>query len=283
MKKNILILALVAAILVMSLAGCSGNGDNSQMIAELQIQIDELAARIEALEMRSGLKNWNLTAAAWSGGNGATITLTAQPTSYQEGQSMEFFALLDGVQVDNVICTWEEDHYTAQLDLNAADGYSYYCAITAPDGTREQSALSTPENPVVDTVVNLATALSSYCNMIVDDWAGDGDTLTITAGYVQVQLPRITMDGGNPAIHSAELVLKMLDQEVSRQSLTLPQGEGLNSYELVLSDTSFTVPELQDDQQLDLYLEVTLSDGQTLTTAGCNWYYNAGELYLAVG
>lgn len=283
MKKKILIFAMLAAMVVMSLAGCGGNGDNAQLIAELQVQIDELNARVEALEMRSGLKSWNLTAAAWSSSNGATVTLTAQPAAYREGQSMEFMALLDGAQADSVSCSWDGESYTAQLDLNAADGYGYYCVITAPDGTREQVALSTPENPVIDTVVNLSTALSSYCNMIVDTWEGSGDQLTITAGYVQVQLPRIARDGGNPTISTAELVLKKAGEELSRQALTIPEGEGENSYELVLSDSSFSVPEMQDDQQLDLYLEVILSDGQVLSTAGCSWYYNAGELFLAVG
>lgn len=283
MKKKILIFAMLAAMVVMSLAGCGGNGDNAQLIAELQVQIDELNARVEALEMRSGLKSWNLTAAAWSSSNGATVTLTAQPAAYREGQSMEFMALLDGAQADSVSCSWDGESYTAQLDLNATDGYGYYCVITAPDGTREQVALSTPENPVIDTVVNLSTALSSYCNMIVDTWEGSGDQLTITAGYVQVQLPRIARDGGNPTISTAELVLKKAGEELSRQALTIPEGEGENSYELVLSDSSFSVPEMQDDQQLDLYLEVILSDGQVLSTAGCSWYYNAGELFLAVG
>lgn len=283
MKKKILIFAMLAAMVVMSLAGCGGNGDNAQLIAELQVQIDELNARVEALEMRSGLKSWNLTAAAWSSSNGATVTLTAQPAAYREGQSMEFMALLDGAQADSVSCSWDGESYTAQLDLNAADGYGYYCVITAPDGTREQVALSTPENPVIDTVVNLSTALSSYCNMIVDTWGCSGDQLTITAGYVQVQLPRIARDGGNPTISTAELVLKKAGEELSRQALTIPEGEGENSYELVLSDSSFSVPEMQDDQQLDLYLEVILSDGQVLSTAGCSWYYNAGELFLAVG
>lgn len=283
MKKRILIFAILAAMLVVSLAGCGGNADNSQLIAELQVQIDELTARVEALEMRSGLKGWNLTAAAWSSSNGATVTLTAQPAAYREGQTAEFMALLEGQQVDRVSCGWDGESYTAQLDLNAADGYSYYCVITAPDGSREQVALSTPENPVIDTVVNLSTALSSYCNMIVDSWEGDGDQLTITEGYIQVQLPRIALGGGNPTVSTAELVLKKAGEEISRQALTLPEGEGENSYELMLTDTAFQIPEMQDDQQLDLYLEVKLSDGQLLSTAGCSWYHNAGELFLAVG
>lgn len=283
MKKNILSILLVTAILAMCLAGCGSNGDDSRLIAELQVQIDELSARVEALEMRSGLKSWNLTAAAWSSSNGATITLTAQPAAYQEGQTAEFMALLDGQQADRVSCDWDGESYTAQLDLNAADGYGYYCVITAPDGSKEQTALSTPENPVIESVVNLSTALSSYCNMIVDSWEGDGDQLSITEGYIQVQLPRIALGGGNPTISTAELVLKLAGEEISRQELTLPEGEGENSYELMLTDTSFRIPQMQDDQQLDLSLEVMLSDGQSLSTAGCSWYYNAGELFLAVG
>lgn len=282
MKKTILVL-LIAALLAATLAGCGGDGDNSQMIAQLQLQIDELSARVEALEMRSGLKSWDLTAAAWSSSNGATVTFTAEPAAYQEGQSLQIMAILDGQQIDRVDCSWDGKQYTAQLDLNAADGYGYYCILTAPDGSRVQTALSTPESPVIDAVVNISTALSSYCNMIVDTWDRNGEQLTVTAGYVQVQLPRITADGSTAELAGAELILKKAGQEVSRLPLTLPEGEGENSYELVLTDASFDIPEMQDDQQLDLHLVVNLSDGQVLTTTGCSWIYNAGELFLVVG
>lgn len=282
MKKTILVL-LIAALLAATLAGCGGDGDNSQMIAQLQLQIDELSARVEALEMRSGLKSWDLTAAAWSSSNGATVTFTAEPAAYQEGQSLQIMAILDGQQIDRVDCSWDGKQYTAQLDLNAADGYGYYCVLTTPDGSRVQTALSTPESPVIDAVVNISTALSSYCNMIVDTWDRNGEQLTITAGYVQVQLPRITADGSTAELAGAELILKKAGQEVSRLPLTLPEGEGENSYELVLTDASFDIPEMQDDQQLDLHLVVNLSDGQVLSTTGCSWIYNAGELFLVVG
>jgi hypothetical protein len=66
-------------------------------------------------------------------------------------------------------------------------------------------------------------------------------------------------------------------------SITLPKGEGEGSYEMAVTDLSFEMPKMADDHQLDLWLEVTLSDGQTLSTCGGSWYYSNGDLVLAVG
>lgn len=282
MKKHILIL-LIAAILAAVLSGCGANEDYALQIAELQAQIEELSARVEQLEQRFGLKTWELTASAWNSNNGATVTLTAVPTAYEQGQSAQFFAILDGQEIDRAECAWDGEKYTASLDLTAFDGYGYYCLITAPDGTRDQVALSTPDNLVNDAVVNLKTALSAYCNMIVEAWEENEGSLTITSGYVQVQLPRITAAGDAAALTGAELVLERSGQEVSRRSLSLPEGEGENSYEQVITDAAFDIPAMEDEQQLDLYLVVHLSDGTELTTVGCSWFCNGGELFLVVG
>ena len=46
---------------------------------------------------------------------------------------------------------------------------------------------------------------------------------------------------------------------------------------------SFAMPAAGDDFQLDLLLEITLSNGTTVTAEGGSWYSNNGELDLVVG
>ena len=113
----------------------------------------------------------------------------------------------------------------------------------------------------------MATSLSSYCNMIVDGWENEGGKLTITSGYVQAQLPRIST-GEEVLLSSARLLLKLNADVVETQNLDIPTGEGKGSYELILSGISFKMPKMEDDYQLEVSLEVTLSDGQILTSSG---------------
>ena len=284
MKKNIIAIVLLAALL---LTGCGGQtADVSQLekdIETLQNQIDALSARLDALEENSGLQDWNLTAASWSSSNGANVTLTASPLAYHEGQTAEFTVRLGGQEVTSVPCEWNGSVFTAAVDLEAADGYGYYCILTSANGAKEQIALNTPENPVDDRLVYMETSLTAYCNMVVDGWEDEGGNLNITSGYVQVQMPRIFAGQDDVTFADAKLVLKLNGEAVETQNLDVPEGEGEGSYELILGDISFKMPEMQDDYQLELVLEVTLTDGQVLTASGGSWYYNAGEMFMVVG
>ena len=72
-------------------------------------------------------------------------------------------------------------------------------------------------------------------------------------------------------------------ETVESKDIDLPQGEGQGSHETSLSSISFTMPQMDDEYQLDLTLVVTLSDGQELTANGGSWFYNNGELNMAAG
>lgn len=292
-RKNILILLLIP-VLLLSLTACNTNdgleGENAylreqvealtEQVADLEAQLE---AQLEALGSSAGLSSWDVSATAWDSGNGAKVTLSAVPVYYQEGQSATFSIWLEGAEVMRVRCNWDGAAYTAAADLTAADGYCYYCILTSPDGTQTEIDVNTPIHPVDETLIDLETSLASYCNLMVQDAQAEGSTLTITGGYAQVQLPRITPSGEEVTCADASLVLEFAGEEVGREALTLTDGEGLRSYEADVSGVRFSIPSMEDDQQLDLWLEVTLSDGSTLSTPGGSWYYNSGELFLVVG
>ena len=52
---------------------------------------------------------------------------------------------------------------------------------------------------------------------------------------------------------------------------------------MTLADTQLKIKETEDDYQLDLYLEVTMSGGNTISVSGGSWYSNDGELMMIVG
>lgn len=279
-----LLLAVMIAALMVTCTAC-GDAEKEQLEQEnaaLQAQLDDLNARLEALENRTGLKDWSMTASAWSSANGATVTLTAVPGNYQSGQTALFSVRLNGQEVVSSPCDWDGTSYTGVAEVEAADGYSYYCTLVSADGTKEQIALNTPENTVDDTLVYLESSLVTYGNIIVEDWEGTEEKLTLTSGYIQVQLPRISA-GGSVDMDKAELVFQLNAEELQRKPLDLPAGEGEGSYEVAFQDISFDMPEMENDYQLDLWLEVTLTDGQVISTPGGSWYFNGSELLMVVG
>ena len=129
-------------------------------------------------------------------------------------------------------------------------------------------------------LVYLGSSLTSYANLVVEDWANDDGKLVINSGFIQVQTPLL---GETVTLQKAELVFLQNGSELERMTVDVPAGEGAGSYELALSGTSFTMPEVSADCQLDLNLEATLSDGNVITSSGGSWYVSDGELVLSVG
>lgn len=273
-RKNILALIALIAAFALALTACgSKTADETTEAA-----ISETAATGVL-----ALSDWGLTAETWSSPNGATIHLTAVPSAYTDGLTAEFVVRLEGIEVANVPCDWDGTHFTAAAELNGADGYGYYVILTAADGAETEIDVNTAANPTDTTLINMASALESYCNVLVESSEFSGTTLTITGGSVEVQAPRITDDGAAITCSEAVLVLTHNGDELDRTQITLEESEVPSGYELDLSGVRFDVPALEDDQQLALRLDVTLSNGQFLTASGCTWSYIDGQLVSAVG
>lgn len=121
----------------------------------------------------------------------------------------------------------------------------------------------------------------AYCNLIIGDYTATDVQLVIDTVYAQVQLPQST---GTPlTIRRAELVLSLGDNELYQQEITLQPGESEGGYELTLTKLQLPLPDLKEDELLDLKLEVTLSDGQSLRSDSASWYAEGSSLYLIAG
>ena len=286
MKKRVISL-LLAVLMLTALTACDADSDRiAQLEAEnaaLKAQVADLTAQLEASGASAGLSDWNFTAYAWSSSNGANVTLTGTPTHYTDGMTAEFSAWLEGELIATTPCAWDGNAFVGNLDLNAADGYCYYCTVTAPNGSSAEVELNTPKNTTNEDLVNMETALTSYCAMMVEESEVEGSTLTLSAGYAQVQLPRIGLTSDPVAITGAQLILESAGKEIARCDVTMVPGETPDRYAAEIAGISFTVPALADDQQMDIRLEVALNDGQSLKASGGSWFSTNGELYLVVG
>ena len=281
MNKKVLS-ALLAAAVVLSLCAC---GKKAETPASTE---SETPAPTTASQENTGrelsLTEVSFSVTTWSSPNGATVNLTAVPNEHAKGDSAEFVVRLDADTVASVPCEWKDNAYVASAELNGADGYGYYVIITGKDGSIAEIPVNTPEEPVDEALVNLASYLQSYCTLTLNDAALEGDNLTILSGYALVQAPRITENSDNVACAQASLVLTLDGQEIASVPLTMAPGETDRSYDSTITDMSFTIPgDLSDGQQLMLRLDAVLTNGQTLTAQGGSWTAQNGVVANAVG
>ncbi len=271
--KRRFFLALIALIAAFALvmAGCGKS--ESETTAPAQSDADTVLA----------LSHWTLSSSTWSSPNGATVHLSATPEVHTEGQDAAFIVRLEGDEILSVPCQWDGTHYTADAELNAADGYCYYVLLTTESGRQAEVAVNTPEAPVDETLIDIEASLNTYCNLLVEESESADGQLTLTAGSVQIQTPRIRNNGEAVTCTEAVLVLSFNGEEVARKALDLPAAGETGLYEMPLSNISFDVPKMEDDNVLSLRLDVTLSNGYILNDANGTWSYMDGQLLGIVG
>ena len=284
MKKTIALAWIL--VLAMALSACGSKAPETEpaTTAAPTAAATTLPAETEAPQpLTLGLTGWDMSATTWSSPNGATIHISATPETYAEGLTAAFEVRLEEETVEQIPCAWDGAAFTASADLNAADGYGYYILLTAPDGTAEEFAVNTAEQPTVEAFVNMETALTSYCSITVEESTFEDSKLTLVSGNVQVQTPAITNEGEAITCEKAELVLRFNGETLDTETVELSETDTPCLFEAQLQDITFDVPEMEDDQQLDLAMEVLLSNQQVLSAFGGNWFYNDQGLLPVVG
>jgi len=273
MKK----MTILAVILALAIALTACGGDKAPETTAATVPAETTAP--QPLE----LTDWTMSASTWSSPNGATIHISATPNHYADGQKASFVVRLEGEDIASIPCQWDGAVYTASADLNAANGYCYYMVLTAANGTAYEVAVNTPTAPVNEAFINMEASLESYCSIIVEASEFDDSHLTLTEGKVQVQVPAITNDGESISCQDVTLVLSYNGQELGSQALDLSQTDTPGLYEAQLAGTMFDLPEMEEDQKVELTLNVTLTNGHSMSAYGGNWIYNAEALLPVVG
>lgn len=296
--KRIAVLALIVALLGVGLGGyivatqpedqtqrvnqlTQENAQLQDQLAQLQDQAAQLQEQLDQFMTLSSLNSWSLKALPWSDNTGADVTLTAVPSEYLPGMGATLLVVLGDRQVASVPCMWDGTVFTGTANLNAADGYHYYCLLSGPNGV-QQLSLTGPDSEDAGIPVFLQSALSSYCNLVVHDWTEqNGTSLVLTSAYVQVQLPQI--QNQDLTITAQELVLRLNGQLSAKVPVMLSPSEVTGSYDATLNDLHLPMPELTEADTLELCLEITLSDGRRLQAFGISWHLENGELVSSVG
>lgn len=122
----------------------------------------------------------------------------------------------------------------------------------------------------------LATATDTfdpYCELVLESWSATADTLTLDGGYALAYAPS--------PILSASLVLRYNGSAYATAPLTFAPSE--DAYTAPLMGTTLALPEMQLDEYIELYLELTLENGETLQTLGASWFFSGEELFPVMG
>lgn len=283
MKKNLLsVIALVcaAAALAVSIYTCVSL---NALVKAQNAQIDALLAAADTPEAPTesagiSILSWKLEPQVREEGTGADVHFTAMPDGSFTGAQLK--VQLMGEPYGTYPCQWDGQTLTATADVEIENGYAYTLLVTAADGTVTELPLTSPDDPTDPVAVNLMDSLSFYSNLLVDSWVFENSTLTVTGGYVQVQLP--LLGGGTGSGATAVLSLRLNGQILGSQSLELVPGEGSGSQEAQLQNAAFPLEGLGEGDQVELWLEVSIGS-QTDSLCGASWYLENGELLLTAG
>lgn len=281
MKK----MTILAAVLVLAVAltACGGEKTPAETTATAAAAVTTVPTEATAAAQPLELTDWVMNANTWSSPNGATIHISATPNYHEEGQKADFVVRLNSEEIFRAPCQWDGTSYTASADLNAADGYCYYVVLTTVDGAVSEVAVNTPEEPTDEAFVNMASALESYCTVIIEESSFDSGKLTLTSGNVQVKTPTITNEGEAITCQEAVLVLTFDGEATDQEALTLTPTDTAGLFEATLNNLVLDVPKLENNQKVELVLNVTLTNGQSLSAFGGNWSYDNEGLLPAFG
>ena len=279
MKKMTILAVILALAIALTACGSEKAPETTAATAAPTTAAAEAAVSAEPLT----LTDWTMSANTWSSPNGATINISASPSYYEEGQKADFVVRLESDEVALIPCQWDGTSYTASADLNAANGYCYYVVLTAADGTATEVAVNTPAEPTNEAFIDIEAALESYCSITIDDSTFESGKLTLVSGKVQVKTPLIT-NGTEPiTCQEAVLLLSYQGEELGKQVLALTETETKGMLEAALNNITFDIPEMEEEQKVELTMNATLSNGQEISAYGANWIFNEEGLMSVLG
>ena len=113
-----------------------------------------------------------------------------------------------------------------------------------------------------------------YCSLLVDSWSEKDGVLSFDA-FAQLFLIA-------PADFTARLELWRGDTVFSTQPVTLNTTEADTIFEANIS-ASFDIPQIGDDEELQLWLMVEPASGNPLFACAAGWSLENGELVIITG
>lgn len=145
----------------------------------------------------------------------------------------------------------------------------------APTDATLEARISSLEaqNTALWEALSTEPSVDPYCELVLGTWSVADDSLTLDGGYALAYAPS--------PIQSAALVLRYNGKAYATAPLTLTPED--DAYTATLSGTVLPLPEMQIDEYIELHLELTLENGETMQALGASWFFSGEELFPVMG
>ena len=275
MKKNLLsviALTLAAAGLASSLVMWNALNQCRIEIAALTMQMNAMTATTVAPDPGET----TLTAEPRADGSvGMTMTLASGKCSDDANASL--IVMLDDMLVSQVPCYRNGDVCTATTAIPLNNGYTYILAYSG-----WEYLIASPENGAYPEFVNLADSMNAYGNLVLGDWIVLDNRLTLDVCHIQVQLPLLSTQDA-PSSLDVRLILRQGGNDLDAVEVPLGPGEGQASFESTIHELSLALPVLAEGEEVTLWMEAQLANGQVISAWGGSWTATADGFVMAAG
>ena len=185
---------------------------------------------------------------------------------------------MDGKKVEQQPCIWDGTAFSGVLLLPAENGYQYYCTVIHSDGSREQ------QNIESEQAENLARELQVSCSAGTGEYTlalNDG-LLTVVDGHISLAMPKC-LDGPEYDAVTWESVALVLYKNGAVVDRVAPAGlldpkDTSKTLHATVEQLQFRFDGMEDADDLELWLEVALSNGMTGRGFVEGWSMENGEI-----
>lgn len=295
-----IVTAIAAAVLVLTVVIVRVGSGISSELREVPLLQDSnliMVDRLDSLELRVNamadqlaeqienqtriLSNWDLEVTGREDMTGGTITFTAAPKTWQEGDEGVFSVQLDGVEVARETGVWNGTIYTATVELTAADGYYSYFILCHADGSQEYQALNTPDNLEHYYGIYLTEGLTAQFDGRVNVWDNSNGLLSVTDWEIEYISPGLFAEAEGFRARELRYVILVNGAEADNEPVDIQGIRDRNQIGLCSSGQLFQ-RQLKPGDELELRFELELENGTVLQdTAGrwsCGEYMDIEEL-----
>ena len=232
----------------------------------IQDQLEGVTDRLDELAKGEKLlETYTLEGSAWEDMTGATVRFSGIPKYTVAGESVWLSVRLNDEEVARSLCVSDGTVYTAEVDLPAADGYSYYFQVTYEEGGGAQQILT--EAP--ESCADLTQGLQGHIIADILSWGySHADMeLHIDAMTVVRHGPELLGEGQTLQWQQVDLVIYHNGAEWDRVSLLErfgsmpdPSYSRMEEVEGADPDTCYVVwnsvlPELEEGDIVQIQLE----------------------------
>ena len=250
----------------------------------LRGELSSLSGRLDQLMEAAEEQDHLLSDYSWeiltmNGSDHGRVFFTLIPKNWEEGATAAIVARRDGQVVKSEECQWDGSAYTGRLILPPENGYEYYFTVTR-SGVNELGApvsVQAHQRLQADEAENLKRFLQVACSAKVKEYQ-----LLPKEGEVKLhgvnltgQMPDwlIKSSEGEGSWTECDLVLYMNGEEMERLALLeqFPELPGSNQFHVQVDEAVFHYGSLRDGDELEVWLEVALSNWQTGRAFAAGW------------